>query len=101
MSLIRGYAESSIEQAMTEIKEKRALAGVRVVEIGCGTAAAYCGRLLADAGASVTALNISDSSTIAEDRADLEFEGLYAEYLAVGKALKTVDIACAQAICRD
>ena len=52
------------------------LAGFRVVQLGQGTAAAVCGRLLADVGADVTCIDSDTSSSLTE-------------YLNHGKAIAT------------
>lgn len=55
---------------MNDARQQGALSGLSVVEIGPGTAAAYCGRLLADAGASVVfcrADGLARDASAAED----------------------------------
>ncbi len=64
---------------------RRPLAGINVVEISGGTAAAYCGRLLVDAGASVSVLAATDGSSQTGARADTSTERLYAAYVMAGK----------------
>jgi crotonobetainyl-CoA:carnitine CoA-transferase CaiB-like acyl-CoA transferase len=86
---------------MMEVQRAGALSGVTVVEIGGGAAAAYCGRLLADAGATVIALTLSGEPGSGECRADLETERLYAKYLAAGKQQTAANLAELPAICRD
>ncbi len=64
------------------------LAGIQVLEIGGGAAAAYCGRLLADAGATVRCTALDDSRRLAGIlRADTPAELAYASWLAAGKQL--------------
>ena len=63
----------------------RALAGISVVEITGGIAAAYCGRLLADVGASVTSVAALEGAGEAADNIESEAERLYAAYLSAGK----------------
>lgn len=63
------------------------LAGVRVLEIGGGAAAAYCGRLLADAGASVSSTALSEPQRLAGIvRSDDVAEHAYGAWLAAGKS---------------
>jgi crotonobetainyl-CoA:carnitine CoA-transferase CaiB-like acyl-CoA transferase len=62
------------------------LAGIQVLEIGGGAAAAYCGRLLADAGATVRSTAPDDARRLAGIlRADTPAEQAYAAWLAAGK----------------
>jgi crotonobetainyl-CoA:carnitine CoA-transferase CaiB-like acyl-CoA transferase len=62
------------------------LAGVTVLEIGGGAAGAYCGRLLADAGARVTTLAIRGNDRHAGVvRADDPAEHAYGAWLDAGK----------------
>ncbi len=63
----------------------RALAGITVLEIAGGTAGAYCGRLLADAGALVTVLGTAADRGASGARADMPTENLHAAYLSAGK----------------
>lgn len=64
------------------------LAGLNVLEIGGGAAAAYCARLLVDAGASVSVTALSDSQLLKGIvRSDDPLETAYAEYLLAGKRL--------------
>lgn len=63
---------------------ERALAGIKVIEVGSGAAAGYCARLLADAGADVTRITTNGSDDYA--RGPAEEELLYAAYLSAGKA---------------
>ena len=66
--------------------DRRPLAGMTVIEIGRGAASAYCGRLLADAGASVTAVAVSDDAAIDNIvRGDSAAERAFAAYLSAGK----------------
>jgi crotonobetainyl-CoA:carnitine CoA-transferase CaiB-like acyl-CoA transferase len=66
----------------------QALAGLRVLEIGGGAAAAYCGRLLADAGAEVCSTALREPLRLAGIvRADDPVELAYGHWLAAGKAL--------------
>ncbi|RCW73989.1 CaiB/BaiF CoA-transferase family protein [Pseudorhodoferax soli] len=66
----------------------QALAGVRVLEIGGGAAAAYCGRLLADAGADVHSTALSEALRLAGIvRADDPLEQAYGQWLAAGKTV--------------
>jgi crotonobetainyl-CoA:carnitine CoA-transferase CaiB-like acyl-CoA transferase len=78
-----------------------ALSGITVVEIAGGAAGAYCGRLLADAGASVTVLKIKGVTELGECRAKLKTERLYAEYLEAGKQQSVVDLAQLPDVCRN
>ncbi len=62
------------------------LAGIQVIEVGGGAAGAYCGRLLADAGATVRVTALDDARQSAGIvRADLAAEHAYAAYLDAGK----------------
>ena len=62
------------------------LAGYRVLEIGGGAAAAYCGRLLVDAGATVLrSAACEDARDRGVIRADTALERAYASYLSAGK----------------
>lgn len=62
------------------------LAGIQVLEIGGGAAAAYCGRLLADAGATVRSTAPDEARRLAGIvRADTPAEQAYAAWLAAGK----------------
>ena len=79
------------------------LAGIQVIEIGGGAAGAYCGRLLADAGAQVLAIALSEAHRQAGIvRADLPTEHAYAAYLAAGKQGLPVnaDAQALAALCR-
>ncbi|MBS0527597.1 MAG: CoA transferase [Proteobacteria bacterium] len=65
------------------------LAGFRVVQIGAGSAAAVCGRLLADAGAEVTCIDPDTSTTLSA-------------YLNHGKAIATNEsLAAADLVVRE
>ena len=62
------------------------LSGIQVLEIGGGAAGAYCGRLLADAGATVQVTALDDRRRLAGIvRADRPAERAYAAYLGAGK----------------
>ncbi len=62
------------------------LAGIQVLEIGGGAAGAYCGRLLADAGATVRCTALDETHRLAGIvRADSAAEHAYAAYLGAGK----------------
>ncbi len=62
------------------------LAGIQVLEVGGGAAAAYCGRLLADAGATVRSTALDEARRLAGIvRADTPTEAAYAAWLAAGK----------------
>lgn len=64
------------------------LAGIQVLEVGGGAAAAYCGRLLADAGATVRSTALDEARRLAGIlRADTPAEAAYAAWLAAGKQL--------------
>ena len=64
------------------------LAGIQVLEIGGGAAGAYCGRLLADAGATVRVTAVDAPRRLAGIvRADTPAEWAYAAYLGAGKQL--------------
>ena len=80
------------------------LAGIQVLEIGGGAAGAYCGRLLADAGATVrvTALNECQRLT-GIVRNDSPAERAYAAYLGAGKQLlpAVADVAALRALSRE
>jgi crotonobetainyl-CoA:carnitine CoA-transferase CaiB-like acyl-CoA transferase len=68
--------------------ELLALSGLSVIEIGGGAAGAYCGRLLADAGASVTVAVLSGSDpTAGVVRTDDATEAAYGAYLRAGKVV--------------
>lgn len=80
------------------------LAGIQVLDIGGGAAGAYCGRLLADAGATVRVTAVDETRRLAGIvRADTPAERAYAAYLGAGKqALPTgAAPAALQAIGRD
>jgi crotonobetainyl-CoA:carnitine CoA-transferase CaiB-like acyl-CoA transferase len=80
------------------------LAGIQVLEIGGGAAGAYCGRLLADAGATVHCTAVDNSARLAGIlRADTLAELAYAGYLGAGKQqLPAVpDAAALLALSRD
>lgn len=64
------------------------LAGITVVEVGGGAAAAYCGRLLADAGATVLQAALLEAQRRhGIVRADADTEAAYADFLAAGKRI--------------
>nr|MDH4391192.1 CoA transferase [Aquabacterium sp.] len=71
------------------------LAGIQVLEIGGGAAAAYCGRLLADAGATVRSTAVDEAHRLAGiRRAHTAAEQAYAAWLAAGKqVLPALDAA--------
>lgn len=76
------------------------LSGIKIVEIAGGAAAAYCGRLLADAGASVTLATRYPTDPGQEEIRDANdpVERLYARYLTAGKSVldrKDADVAAA------
>ncbi len=80
------------------------LAGIQVLDIGGGAAGAYCGRLLADAGATVRVTAVDETRRLAGIvRTDTPAERAYAAYLGAGKqALPTpADAAALQAAGRD
>jgi len=65
-----------------------ALSGLSVIEIGGGAAGAYCGRLLADAGAAVTVVVPAGSDPMAGIvRTDDAAEAAYGAYLRAGKTV--------------
>ena len=67
------------------------LAGIQVLEIGGGAAGAYCGRLLADAGATVRSTAVDETRRLAGIlRADTPAEAAYAAWLAAGKQVLPV-----------
>ena len=77
------------------------LAGIQVLEVGGGAAGAYCGRLLADAGATVRCTAFSEAVRLAGiQRADTRAERAYAAYLGAGKHTLPVpaDVAALQAL---
>src|SRR5262249_45868401 len=91
---IRACAASSTRvREMKDGKQQTALCGTSVVEVGPGTAAAYCGRLLADAGASVVSVR---ADGLARDASAAE--GAFADWLAAGKTCN--DAARLQLECR-
>lgn len=62
------------------------LAGIEVLEIAGGAAAAYCGRLLADAGATVSVSALHEQRRLAGVlRADTATERAFAAWLGAGK----------------
>jgi crotonobetainyl-CoA:carnitine CoA-transferase CaiB-like acyl-CoA transferase len=68
--------------------EGAALAGVRVLECGGGVAGAYCAKLFADMGATVSRLEPSGGDALAEillDPDEPATRGLYLAYLSAGK----------------
>ncbi len=73
-----------------------ALSGLKVLEIAGGAAAAYCGRLLCDAGANVSVIALNDASRLAGldrnathdnsgDDIGARADRRYADYLHAGK----------------
>ncbi|TYL70916.1 CaiB/BaiF CoA-transferase family protein [Bradyrhizobium cytisi] len=82
-------------------KNQRALAGLTVIEIGNGAASAYCGRLLADAGASVTAVTmVGDPPTIVREQTDAE--QAFSAYLSADKFVSDapLELEAIQRLCR-
>jgi len=79
---------------MNDSKQRGALSGLSVVELGPGPAAAYCGRLLADAGASVVSINVAG---LARDASQAEHA--FAAWLAAGKTRR--DAGALQQACRE
>jgi crotonobetainyl-CoA:carnitine CoA-transferase CaiB-like acyl-CoA transferase len=79
---------------MTDSKHRGALSGLSVVELGPGAAAAYCGRLLADAGASVVSI---DAGGVARDGSPAE--QAFATWLGAGKTCGAA--AALQQACRE
>ena len=80
------------------------LAGIQVLEIGGGAAGAYCGRLLADAGATVRVTALDPRHRLAGIvRADTPTEQAYADYLGAGKLQlpALADLAALQALSRQ
>ena len=79
------------------------LAGVTVVEIEGGAAAAYCGRLLADAGASVLRVARSEPALrTGVVRLDTPLEQAYAAWLDAGKRpVVESDPQAVQALCAN
>jgi crotonobetainyl-CoA:carnitine CoA-transferase CaiB-like acyl-CoA transferase len=81
----------------------RPLAGTTVIEIGGGAASAYCGRLMADAGASVTTVTLGGATGTGNIvRANSAAERAYAAYLAADKSASTAssDLESIQRLCR-
>ena len=67
-----------------------ALSGLKVLEIAGGAAAAYCGRLLCDAGAEVSVIALNDAARLAglvRQAPGDEADRRYADYLHAGKHL--------------
>lgn len=82
-------------------ENQRALAGMTVIEIGTGAASAYCGRLLADAGASVTAIRlIGDAPAIVRERTAPELA--FSAYLSADKSVSDppMELESIQRLCR-
>ena len=80
------------------------LAGIQVLEIGGGAAGAYCGRLLADSGATVRVSTVGEATRLAGIvRADTATEHAYAAYLGAGKQMlpALADRAALQAMSRE
>ena len=80
------------------------LAGIQVLEIGGGAAGAYCGRLLADAGATVRVTALNERQRQAGIvRSDSPAERAYAAYLGAGKQLlpAVADVAALRALSRE
>ena len=80
------------------------LSGIHVLEIGGGAAGAYCGRLLADAGATVRVTALNDRQCLAGIvRTDSPAERAYAAYLGAGKQLLPgmADAAALRALSRE
>lgn len=76
------------------------LAGITVLEVAGGAAGAYCGRLLADAGATVRSTALDEARrTTGILRADTPTERAYAAWLAAGKQVlpATADLAALSA----
>lgn len=68
------------------------LSGLSVIEIGGGAAAAHCGRLLTDAGASVTWTALTEDERLAGlVRCTDPLESAYAEFLGAGKQRLSAD----------
>ena len=89
---------------VTASPPRRPLQGITVVEIGGGAAAGYCGRLLADAGATVhVAARSEDQRRAGIVRSDHPAEHAYAAYLAAGKLIVPADLQPPDlaALCRD
>ncbi|MGY2849066.1 crotonobetainyl-CoA:carnitine CoA-transferase CaiB-like acyl-CoA transferase [Bradyrhizobium sp. USDA 4509] len=85
------------------IRNDQPLSGLKVVEIGGGAAAAYCGRLLVDAGAAVTLVADAERPWAGYVRGDGATETLYAHYLTAGKPVfdgKTGGHSI-ESLCRD
>ncbi|MBB4375088.1 crotonobetainyl-CoA:carnitine CoA-transferase CaiB-like acyl-CoA transferase [Bradyrhizobium sp. cir1] len=84
-----------------QFESQRALAGMTVTEIGGGAASAYCGRLLADAGASVTAVRmIGDARAIVRERTNRELA--ISAYLSADKSVpdQPLKLESIQRLCR-
>ena len=82
---------------------RRPLAGTAAIEIGSGAASAYCGRLLADAGASVTVAAPSGAAqTDNMIRGNSAAERAFAAYLAADKSVSAapLDLKSIQRMCR-
>ena len=80
------------------------LAGITVVEVAAGAAAAYCGRLLADAGATVILTAVSEEERLRGIvRSTSRTESAYADYLSAGKQLvpATGDAQALRRLCAD
>jgi crotonobetainyl-CoA:carnitine CoA-transferase CaiB-like acyl-CoA transferase len=86
------------------------LAGFTVLEIGGGAAGSYCGRLLVDAGAQVSAVALSDAhrlvgivraSEIHGDPSHTQADQAYAAYLKAGKKIlpSTSDLNALRQLC--
>lgn len=79
------------------------LAGITVVEVAGGAAAAYCGRLLADAGASVVVAAAGEGQPAGGlARVASPAESAYAAYLSAGKRTAVAaDPQALQRLCRE
>jgi crotonobetainyl-CoA:carnitine CoA-transferase CaiB-like acyl-CoA transferase len=88
---------------MTESDRRRPLEGVVVVEVAGGAAAAYCGRMLADAGATVVLAEASPGQRLrGVVRVQTPLEEAWADCMSAGKRLARVaDRAALEALCRD
>ncbi|ETX00792.1 MAG: hypothetical protein ETSY1_09895 [Candidatus Entotheonella factor] len=94
----------------TTSRQQAPLVGATVLEIAGGDAGAYCAKLFADLGASVSRVEPASGDPMRSVRLDPEepaTEGLYHSYLNAGKQIAnhmpapdTCDILNARRVCR-
>lgn len=88
---------------MTGSDHRRPLEGVTVVEVAGGAAAAWCGRMLADAGATVVLAEASPGQRLrGVVRVQTPLEEAWADCMSAGKRLvRVADREALEALCSD